>query len=297
MLTQHVFADVVDMANGAILWESKRQRGIVTSISIYGFSFFSQFPFARARAHDCRRFWRCDVCIGRRPQQAFQHRFNQRHHYRTKWHIFGSRTTIGGHIFRRRRRQSTNFQSTLGNCTGTCCAHRRHPNDYFHNFPLFLLLLFFFTHYQVHVTIDDVNDNSPIFTQKHYRVAVAENAQLNPPAAVLQVNALDADDGIYGDVKYAVVANDNSLFQLDPNSGILYPSQSLKGKQGQYKITVEARDGVGFGPNADRAEIVIDVQSINNYRPVFIMPALSNASVEIQEVSANWRFIADEINN
>lgn len=147
------------------------------------------------------------------------------------------------------------------------------------------------------MTIDDVNDNSPIFTQKHYRVAVAENAQLNPPAAVLQVNALDADDGIYGDVKYAVVANDNSLFQLDPNSGILYPSQSLKGKQGQYKITVEARDGVGFGPNADRAEIVIDVQSINNYRPVFIMPALSNASVEIQEVSANWRFIADEINN
>lgn len=142
-----------------------------------------------------------------------------------------------------------------------------------------------FTLAQVHLTIDDVNDNRPIFTQKYYRVSVAENAQLNPPAAVLQVNALDADEGIYGDVKYAVVANDNSLFQLDPNSGILYPSQNLKGKQGQYKITVEARDGLGFGPNADRAEIVIDVQSINNYRPIFIMPALSNASVEIQEVS------------
>lgn len=145
------------------------------------------------------------------------------------------------------------------------------------------------TYTQVHVTIEDVNDNSPIFTQKHYRVAVAENAQLNPPAAVLQVKALDADDGIYGDVKYAVVANDNLLFQLDPNSGILYPSQSLKGKQGQYKIAVEARDGLGFGPNADRAEIIIDVQSINNYRPIFIMPALSNASVEVQEVIAVGR--------
>lgn len=148
------------------------------------------------------------------------------------------------------------------------------------------------------MSIGDVNDNSPIFEQKQYHVSVAENAQLDPPAAVVQMKAHDADDGIYGDVKYAVVANDNTLFQLDPNTGILYPSQSLKGKEGEsrgsasvvhsndiwitrigrYKITVEARDGVGFGPNADRADIVIDVQSINNYKPEFIMPALSRSS-------------------
>lgn len=134
--------------------------------------------------------------------------------------------------------------------------------------------------------VQDVNDNKPIFTQKSYYASVAENAQLNPPAAVLQVNAVDADDGIFGEVKYAVVGNGNNmLFQLDPNSGILYPSESLKGKKGQYKLTVEARDGLGFGPNADKADVVIDVQSVNNYRPIFIMPALSNASVEIQEVS------------
>lgn len=53
---------------------------------------------------------------------------------------------------------------------------------------------------------------------------------------------------------------------------------------GQYKLRVEARDGLGTGPFADEADIVVDVHSINNYRPVFIMPALSNASVEVQEV-------------
>lgn len=47
---------------------------------------------------------------------------------------------------------------------------------------------------------------------------------------------------------------------------------------------MEARDGVGAGPFADEADIIVDVHSINNYRPVFIMPALSNASVEVQEV-------------
>lgn len=47
---------------------------------------------------------------------------------------------------------------------------------------------------------------------------------------------------------------------------------------------MEARDGLGSGPFSDEAEIIIDIASINNYRPVFIMPALSNASVELQEV-------------
>lgn len=83
----------------------------------------------------------------------------------------------------------------------------------------------------------DVNDNKPIFGQRSYHASVAENAQLNPPAAVLQVNALDADDGIFGDVKYAITSNDNNLFQLDPNSGILYPSKSLKGMEGKILVT------------------------------------------------------------
>lgn len=138
--------------------------------------------------------------------------------------------------------------------------------------------------FQIYITIQDVNDNSPKFVQKTYRASVAENAQLNPPVAVLKVDAVDADDGIFGEVKYAVIGNDNTLFQLDPNSGILYPSRSLKGKEGQYKMTIEARDGLGFGPNSDSAEVLIDVYAINYFKPIFIMPALSNASVEIQEV-------------
>lgn len=147
------------------------------------------------------------------------------------------------------------------------------------------MIKFLSIYLQIHIVIQDINDNSPVFTQKNYYATVAENAQLHPPAAVLQVNAVDADGGVYGEVKYGIVGNENKLFQLDSNSGILYPSQSLKGKKGQYKLTVEARDDLGFGPNSDTTDIVIDIQSVNNYRPVFIMPALSNASVEVQEVT------------
>lgn len=47
---------------------------------------------------------------------------------------------------------------------------------------------------------------------------------------------------------------------------------------------MEARDELGSGMFTDNAEIIIEIQSINSYRPVFIMPALTNASVELPEV-------------
>lgn len=53
---------------------------------------------------------------------------------------------------------------------------------------------------------------------------------------------------------------------------------------GKYVLAVEARDEMGSGMFADKAEIIIEIQSINSYRPVFIMPALTNASVELPEV-------------
>lgn len=60
---------------------------------------------------------------------------------------------------------------------------------------------------------------------------------------------------------------------------------------GDYEMVVEARDELGNGPNSDEANIFIKVQSINSYRPFFIMPALSNASVELQEVNFDNIFV------
>lgn len=54
---------------------------------------------------------------------------------------------------------------------------------------------------------------------------------------------------------------------------------------GQYELKVEARDGIGAGPFTDEADILIDIHRINNYRPEFIMPASSNATIEVQDVS------------
>lgn len=122
------------------------------------------------------------------------------------------------------------------------------------------------------------------------------------------MHALDADEGNFGRVKYYITTDNADMFRLDPDTGILYPRQSLKGMKGKllylllyitwkhkqnvlsvistgkYVLAVEARDEMGSGMFADNAEIVIEIQSINSYRPVFIMPALTNASVELPEV-------------
>jgi len=136
----------------------------------------------------------------------------------------------------------------------------------------------------VNIKVWDENDESPTFRQHSYYASIAENLQLNPPATILQVQADDKDEDEAGTVTYTILSsNDDNSFMLDANSGILYPATSLMGRKGQYKLKVEARDGVGFGPHTDIAEIIIDVIEVNQHRPMFIMPALSNATVEIQE--------------
>lgn len=136
----------------------------------------------------------------------------------------------------------------------------------------------------LNVKVWDVNDESPSFRQHSYYASIAENLPLNPPATILQVQADDKDEDDAGTVKYTILSgNDDNSFMLDTNSGILYPATSLMGRKGQHKLKVEARDGIGFGPHTDHAEIIIDVIEVNQHRPVFIMPALSNATVEIQE--------------
>lgn len=135
----------------------------------------------------------------------------------------------------------------------------------------------------VSIKILDVNDNPPIFTQKTYNASVAENAA--ETAAILQVVATDKDEGTAGTVRYFIKSgNINETFKLDSISGILHPAQSLLGTMGRYVLSINAIDENGTGPHTDSADIIVTVQGINQNRPIFIIPALSNASIEIIEV-------------
>lgn len=135
---------------------------------------------------------------------------------------------------------------------------------------------------QIHINILDVNDNAPAFTRAVYNSTVSENAAYQPPAALLQVQAIDLDEGLYGDVRYIITAgNDLALFKLDAQSGIIYPAQSLSGRHGVYELMISARDTQGSGTMESTATAIITVLRVNRHRPEFVIPALSNATIEI----------------
>lgn len=78
---------------------------------------------------------------------------------------------------------------------------------------------------KVIVEVQDVNDNSPVFGQKDYKISVLESAK--PSKIVLNVKATDMDSSNteqeikrgYGEVRYSLTGENANLFEIDPVLG------------------------------------------------------------------------------
>ncbi|KAJ8343652.1 hypothetical protein SKAU_G00309810 [Synaphobranchus kaupii] len=99
---------------------------------------------------------------------------------------------------------------------------------------------------QVIVGVDDVNNNKPIFEkcqQYRERTSVLENQ----PAGtfVLQVHAIDADEGANGKVTYGFMHKDSTIpaFSIHPDTGVIITARRFdREKQREYAVTVTATD-------------------------------------------------------
>ena len=70
----------------------------------------------------------------------------------------------------------------------------------------------------VKISIEDVNDNRPVFYPSQYNVNIKENSQTG--SEVVVVRATDHDSGNFGKVKYTVSSgNEQGLFSIDSASG------------------------------------------------------------------------------
>ncbi|GBP51653.1 Cadherin-87A [Eumeta japonica] len=141
------------------------------------------------------------------------------------------------------------------------------------------------TRVPIHIVIEDVNDNSPVFTQNVYKSTIAENLRLEPPAVILQVLAEDRDTGVNGQIKYEII--EQKTFTVDAMTGIIYPSKPVVGNT-TYHLTVTATDqaGEGRGAHMDVAKVDIYVASVNKHKPVFVVPPTPQHVIEIPENAA-----------
>ncbi|XP_056107101.1 cadherin EGF LAG seven-pass G-type receptor 1 [Rhinichthys klamathensis goyatoka] len=117
----------------------------------------------------------------------------------------------------------------------------------------------------VSVTILDVNDNVPTFTQHLYNLKVNEDAAVG--TSVLSVTAVDRD--VNSVVTYQISSgNTRNRFAITSQSGggLITLALPLDYKQErQYLLTITASDGTRH----DTAQVFINVTDANTHRPVF----------------------------
>ncbi|PNI54331.1 CELSR2 isoform 6 [Pan troglodytes] len=117
----------------------------------------------------------------------------------------------------------------------------------------------------VSVTVLDVNDNNPTFTQPEYTVRLNEDAAVG--TSVVTVSAVDRD--AHSVITYQITSgNTRNRFSITSQSGGGLVSLALPldyKLERQYVLAVTASDGT----RQDTAQIVVNVTDANTHRPVF----------------------------
>ncbi|XP_043993270.1 protocadherin-15a isoform X2 [Gambusia affinis] len=122
------------------------------------------------------------------------------------------------------------------------------------------------------VQILDVDDNSPVFSQRNYVVNVPENSPVG--TVVLNLSAVDAD--LFSNITYRIKTESaRQLFSLNPITGELAVLQTLDfenlaamGMGASYTFQVEAVDqGARMPPG--QATVTVRITDMNDFSPVF----------------------------
>ncbi|XP_035997708.1 protocadherin-15 isoform X2 [Fundulus heteroclitus] len=127
------------------------------------------------------------------------------------------------------------------------------------------------------VTVLDVDDNSPIFTQQSYNVSLPENSPKD--TVILQLKAIDAD--LTSNLTYRIRAEGldpeiMQLFRIDPMTGELsvlkvLDYEALATPEPKYTFTVEAVDIEGTMPPG-LALVTVRILDMNDFSPAFSQP-------------------------
>ncbi|XP_069812885.1 protocadherin gamma-B5-like [Dendropsophus ebraccatus] len=125
----------------------------------------------------------------------------------------------------------------------------------------------------IQISIQDVNDNFPVFNQDIYRTSLNENSPVG--SIVLHLSATDKDEGSYGQVTYSfshIPEKAYRVFSMDPESGVITTIGDLDYELiRSYEMTVEATDGGGL---VAKCTVIIDIVDVNDNAPEIVILSL-----------------------
>ncbi|XP_067899162.1 protocadherin-10-like [Heterodontus francisci] len=144
------------------------------------------------------------------------------------------------------------------------------------------------TNKNIMVSVSDVNDNPPKFTQSSYNVFVTENN--TPGASIFAVTALDPDLDQNGQVSYFMLENQIKYMSAFPyiainsksgniNALLSFDYEQLK----NFQINVQAQDS-GSPPQSSTAIVNIIILDQNDNAPIIVSPLACNSSSAIEIV-------------
>uniref|UniRef100_A0A3Q4H2E3 Protocadherin-16 n=1 Tax=Neolamprologus brichardi TaxID=32507 RepID=A0A3Q4H2E3_NEOBR len=132
---------------------------------------------------------------------------------------------------------------------------------------------------KVDIVLQDVNDNTPVFSSNFYNTSIKENTPAG--TCFLEVSATDEDRGSFGTISYNLGSSSgNTLptqFTINKETGQLCTSTALDRDEGldKFDLTVTAIDGGGL---SSVARVRVTVVDINDNRPIFY-PVLYTVSL------------------
>ncbi|XP_072368876.1 protocadherin gamma-C5-like [Scyliorhinus torazame] len=136
----------------------------------------------------------------------------------------------------------------------------------------------------IQISVSDLNDNAPQFTQMLYTVYVMENN--SPGASVFAVTALDPDRDQNSIVSYAMIQDlpSSSVISVNANNGDIYALRSFDYEElKSFQVQVQARDA-GVPPLSSSATLNVIILDQNDNAPVIASPSSQSGSAEVEIV-------------
>ncbi|XP_033878031.3 protocadherin alpha-C2-like isoform X4 [Acipenser ruthenus] len=143
------------------------------------------------------------------------------------------------------------------------------------------------SHKIIAVSVSDINDNRPRFSQDYYTLYLAENN--TPGASIFSVSAFDPDQDENARVKYFIWDSQvqgtpiSSFISINSDSGDIYAIRSFDFEQLQhFTFQVEAKD-CGEPSLSSSVAVNVFILDQNDNAPVILSPVPKNGTVAAVE--------------
>jgi hypothetical protein len=117
------------------------------------------------------------------------------------------------------------------------------------------------------ITIEDVNDHTPVFDHTSYETSLLESTPVN--SRFFALSASDADLGANGRISYKIIeGNSENKFGIFPDGFLFVKSHLDREERDYYSLTIACNDG-GIPPRSTEVPVIIHVIDENDNNPQF----------------------------